>query len=43
MKIAVYGSAVGSEDITQVKAREIGMEIARLGHTLITGACDGFP
>ena len=30
---------------TQVldKAREIGREIARQGHTLITGACPGYP
>ncbi|NIM46862.1 MAG: hypothetical protein GTN40_01750 [Candidatus Aenigmarchaeota archaeon] len=45
MKIGVYGSSGG--DLTQnkikKKAREIGREIARKGHILITGACPGLP
>ena len=44
MKIAVYGSAKGDiKEELKVKAREIGREIARRGHTLITGACKGLP
>jgi predicted Rossmann-fold nucleotide-binding protein len=44
MKIAVYGSAKGeiSEEVRE-KARIIGREIAKRGHTLITGACPGLP
>jgi len=44
MKIAVYCSALGNipEDI-MAKARELGREIARGRHTLITGACPGLP
>lgn len=44
MKIAVYGSAKGEipEELKE-KARIIGREIARRGHTLITGACPGLP
>ena len=44
MKIAVYGSAAG--DITEEvleKAKLIGKEIAKQGHTLVTGACLGIP
>ncbi len=44
MKIGVYGSATGEmPDIVSNKAREIGREIARREHELITGACPGFP
>ena len=44
MKIAVYGSAAGeiSPDV-KIKARQIGKEIAKLKHTVITGACLGYP
>lgn len=42
MKIGVYGSAGGSlnREIAK-KAREIGREIARTGHTLVTGGGTG--
>lgn len=44
MKISVYGTSMPPFD-TEVldKAREIGREIARQGHVLITGACPGYP
>jgi predicted Rossmann-fold nucleotide-binding protein len=44
MKISVYGSALGgTNDSGKENAREVGREIARLGHTLLTGACPGYP
>jgi predicted Rossmann-fold nucleotide-binding protein len=44
LKIGVYGSAAGDIPIeTMRKAREIGAEIARMGHVVITGACNGLP
>lgn len=44
MKIAVYGSATGElPDEVKQKARELGRQIAKNGHTLITGACPGLP
>ncbi|MDF2379675.1 MAG: hypothetical protein P1V18_05690 [Candidatus Gracilibacteria bacterium] len=44
MKIGVYGSAAGiMNDEIKVKAKEIGREIARKGHTIITGGCPGLP
>lgn len=44
MKIAVYGSATGElSDEVKKKARELGRQIARSGHTLVTGACPGLP
>ena len=44
MKIGVYGSAAGEMGASiQEKARAIGMEIARRGHVVVTGACPGFP
>ena len=44
MKIAVYGSALGgiTETLNQI-ARNVGREIARRGHTVVTGACPGLP
>ncbi len=44
MKIGVYGSSgkLDSRDVSQ-KAREIGKEIARRGHIVVTGGCGGFP
>jgi len=44
MKISVYGSAaenIGEE--VREKAKEIGREIARRGHILLTGGCPGLP
>src|SRR3989344_9478847 len=44
MRIGVYGSA--SEDTplsTNQFAKEVGREIARGGHILVTGGCPGFP
>jgi predicted Rossmann-fold nucleotide-binding protein len=44
MKIAVYGSNI--EDVPQEivdKARKIGQELARRGHSIITGGCGGIP
>lgn len=44
MKIAVYGSALGGiTNILREKAKEVGKEIARRGHTIVTGACPGLP
>jgi len=44
MKIAVYGSALGgiTDTLNQI-ARDVGREIARRGHTIVTGACPGLP
>lgn len=44
MKIAVYGA--NAKDVSPEiadKARQIGREIAKRGHTIITGACAGLP
>ena len=44
MKIGVYGSAAGGiGSSAREAAREVGKEIARLGHTVVTGACPGLP
>lgn len=44
MKIGVYGSASGSIGRSvDEKAREVGREIARRGHILVTGGCLGIP
>ena len=44
MKIGVYGSATGKvSDEQREKAREIGRQIAKKGHIVITGACPGLP
>ena len=46
MNISVYGSSAGGTVDNQEirnRAKEIGREIARQGHTLLTGACPGFP
>ena len=44
MRIGVYGSAAeNNKPSANEKAREIGREIARKGHVLITGGCNGFP
>ncbi|MFC1753386.1 hypothetical protein ACFL96_08340 [Thermoproteota archaeon] len=44
MKIAVYGSALGdSTKEIREKARELGREIAKKGHIIITGGCPGLP
>lgn len=44
MKIGVYGSAAGDiSNETKEKAKEIGRQIARKGHCLITGGCYGLP
>jgi len=44
MKIGVYGSAAGDfSDEIKKKAREIGRQIAKKGHILITGGCLGLP
>jgi len=44
MKIAVCGSSEGNikKNILK-KSREIGIEIAKQGHTLMFGACLGYP
>lgn len=44
MKIGIYGSAAGNhtEEIKE-KARTIGIEIARRGHTVLTGGSTGLP
>jgi len=43
MKIGVFGSAVGTEEEVMEKAREIGRQIAKHGHVVITGGCTGLP
>jgi len=44
MKIGVYGSAAGNIDSSLLeKARELGREIAKRGHIIVTGACTGLP
>ena len=44
MKVAVYGSASGAiTKEVQQRARYLGNLIAKLDHTLITGACHGIP
>ena len=44
MKIGVYGSATGElSDKTKEKARELGLQIAKKGHIVVTGACLGLP
>lgn len=43
MKVAIYGSAEGSDEIAVKYAREIGKLLAEQGHTVITGACPGVP
>ncbi len=44
MKIGVFGSAAGALSAeAKAKARELGRQIAKLGHTLVTGACPGLP
>jgi len=44
MRIGVYGSAAGDHSSgIRSRAREIGREIARLGHVVVTGACPGLP
>lgn len=43
MKIAVCGSGQILDKKVAEKAKAIGKEIALLGHTLITGACHGYP
>ncbi len=44
MKIAVYGSGDGRiESYAELKARELGKEIARKDCVLVTGGCHGLP
>jgi predicted Rossmann-fold nucleotide-binding protein len=44
MKFGVYGSASTKlKKEVKLKAREIGREIARQDHTVITGGCPGLP
>ena len=44
MKIGVYGSSSGSMGTQAMEtARELGRNIARRGHTVITGGCAGIP
>jgi len=44
MKIGVYGSAAGNISVEiKEKAREIGRQIARKGHVVVTGICPGLP
>ena len=44
MRIGVFGAAGGEfPDNVKERAREIGREIVRRGHVLITGACPGLP
>lgn len=44
MKIAAFGSASsGMDESILQKCDHLGIEIAKRGHTLITGACPGFP
>jgi predicted Rossmann-fold nucleotide-binding protein len=43
MKIAVYGSAEGSNEKINRKAIELGKILAQKGHILIVGGCTGLP
>ena len=44
MKFGVYGSASTKlKEEIRLKAREVGREIARQNHTVITGGCPGLP
>jgi len=42
MNIGVYGSAAGDPHAEEL-AREVGIAIAKAGHTVVTGACNGVP
>ena len=42
MNIGVYGSSAGDSN-AEVLAREVGIAIAKAGHTVVTGACNGVP
>ncbi len=43
LKIAVFGSAVGSKKEIEEKAYEIGKELAKQGCIVISGGCAGLP
>lgn len=43
MKIAVCGAGFGNEALLLEKAKEIGREIAKHKHILISGGCRGYP
>ncbi len=43
MKIGIFGSAVSEDEDVMRKAEIIGREIAKKGHSLVTGACGGLP
>jgi len=43
MKIGVYGSSSTDNSNGLQLAKELGREIARQGHIVVTGACGGFP
>ena len=43
MKIAISGSGSGKDHSIVAKAKELGREIAKNKHTLLTGGCHGYP
>jgi len=43
MKITVSGSGTGENQSILEKAKEIGREIAKHGHVLLSGGCRGYP
>ncbi len=44
MKIGVFGSSSNEmKETVRANARRLGAEIAKRGHTLVTGACSGIP
>jgi len=43
LKIGVFGSAAGTAASNEKLAKQVGIEIARRGHVLISGACLGLP
>ncbi|MBN2101245.1 MAG: hypothetical protein JW716_00040 [Candidatus Aenigmarchaeota archaeon] len=44
MKIGIFGSSSNDmKETVRTSARRLGSEIAKSGHTLVTGACSGIP
>ena len=44
MRIGIFGSSSNDmKETVRVNARRLGSEIAKAGHTLVTGACSGIP